>query len=145
MTADLHAEHRRRLYQAMLDHPEGITSEDFATTPCLDGGERIPRVAPRIHELRADTAIPLGLRRGSFALYRLAATATVTDIAAREPRHLKRHGFDLVAHCHGCLSQHPPGFVCPRGHLVAEWLSGSGPQNDQCTRNIIEREEQRAA
>ncbi len=145
MSAD-YAEDRRRLYLAMLEHPEGITAEDFAHTPAIDGGQWIPRVAPRIHELREEHNIPLGLRRGAFALYRLAGRADHGTLrAAPEQPHRGRDGFIPVVLCHGCLTTYPADHACPHGARVERLQSGTGPMAQTCQHTTAHQEERRAA
>lgn len=153
MSAAVHAEHRRRLYLAMLEHPEGITAEDFAHTPALDGGEWIPRVAPRMHELRAEHTIPPGLRRGPFALYRLdqagtptdTSAASVTPINAGQAPHRARDGFTPVTFCRRCLNVFSTAYTCPQGVRVELMQSGTGPTADRCPIPTSLQEERHAA
>lgn len=150
MTAD-HADHRRRLYLGMLTNPDGIIAPDYETEPTLDGGPRIPRVAPRMLELREEHDIPLGLRRGAFALYRLtrAGDGNVRPLRAgnspQTPRpHHGRDGFTPVMFCGRCLATFPAGHTCAHGRLE-QMQSGSGPMRVACPNTNEEVEERHAA
>lgn len=130
MTA-IHAEQRRRLYLAMLDNPEGITSKDFAAEPTIDGGEPIPRVAARIMELRTEHHIPEGLRDPQkYAIYRLAPPTPKQTAPAS--------AFVRVTACMGCLSIHRDGFRCPLGHRTETHLTHHGRALDECRRQTQE-------
>lgn len=141
----VHADQRRRLYLAMLEHPQGITSKDFRTPPAIDGGDEIPRVAARIEELREEHTIPMGVRdpRG-YAIYRLASATgpmPVTDITPPRRRVTTADGFVRIAHCLGCLTNHPYGHVCPHGYLIEERLLGHGPTDQPCRHTITTYQE----
>jgi hypothetical protein len=136
-----HADDRRRVFLALHENPEGIICTDLEREPTIDGLPPMTRVAARIGELREEHTIPMGLRRGAFALYRLQrlCEATVTPLRAREaPQRAHKDGFELVQFCQRCVSTFPQGFRCPAGRATQEWMTGTGPTNAGCTHHANE-------
>jgi hypothetical protein len=133
MTAD-HAADRRRVFLALHDNPGGIVCTDLEREPTIDGLPPMTRVAARIHELREEHTIPEGLRRGAFALYRLARAgeAVVTPLRAREAPHTGRDGYVPVVFCARCVSTFPAGHTCAHGGRLELMQSGTGPTRVAC-------------
>jgi hypothetical protein len=146
MTAD-HADDRRRVFLALHENPGGITCIDLEREPTIDGLPPMTRVAARIGELREEHTIPLGLRRGAFALYRLERTseAVVTPLRAREAPHTGRDGFTPVVFCARCVITFPAGHTCAAGGRLEQWQTGTGPMRLACPAHINEQKERHAA
>jgi hypothetical protein len=132
MTGD-HEIQRARLLAAMARGP--ITSKDFATSPAIDGGDEIPRVAARMLELRAaGHDIPRGRKdEHGFAIYELAHHEPVVEFAPDDE--LKSCGL-----CHGCLGSLHAGESCERGGEVEamSYWDPFGPPEFGCRKQVVE-------
>lgn len=105
---------KARVLAALRRFPGGITTTDLEKPPTLDGLPPMERVSARIHDLKVEDGcvIPLGLRRGAHALYKLVGERGKPIVT----------GFRPVLACDGCARTRPLGSVCAEGQTLRPCL-----------------------